>query len=299
MIPSKPLLRSPLRALDDEEGTAIPDNLPTVIDAHVHFFPEPLWRAVRGWFDAHAWPVRYRLANDEIVDFLLRRGVQHIIGLHYAHKPGIAVALNDTMAELCAKYRQVTGMATVFPGEPNDEEILVQGFEMGLGGVKLHLHVQGVDVLDEGMHTVYRTCCDHDRPLVVHASREPKSEAYPRDVYQLCSAEKVGRVLGQYPSLKLCVPHLGVDEYDAYQRLLERFDNLWLDTTMVVAGYFPLPIGWKLIEEHPDRVMYGTDFPNIPYAWDRELKVLCEHGLPKEHLARILGENARELFSIP
>ncbi|NBB84040.1 MAG: amidohydrolase family protein [Alphaproteobacteria bacterium] len=48
----------------------------------------------------------------------------------------------------------------------------------------------------------------------------------------------------------------------------------------------------------PDRVLYGTDFPNVPYAWDRELKRLVECGLPDRHLSRVLGENALELFGV-
>jgi hypothetical protein len=45
--------------------------------------------------------------------------------------------------------------------------------------------------------------------------------------------------------------------------------------------------------------MYGTDFPNIPYAWDRELKKLAQMDLPRETLANILSKNAQAFFSIP
>ena len=47
-----------------------------------------------------------------------------------------------------------------------------------------------------------------------------------------------------------------------------------------------------------DRIIFGTDFPNLPYAWDRELKRLSEMNLPQESLALILGRNAKTLFSI-
>jgi predicted TIM-barrel fold metal-dependent hydrolase len=92
------------------------------------------------------------------------------------------------------------------------------------------------------------------------------------------------------------VPHLGCDEFDAYQRLLERHDNLWLDTTMAVAGYFPVDTPWRLLETRPERVLYGTDFPNLPYAWDRELLRIVEHRLGDEALAALLAGNARELY---
>ena len=103
-------------------------------------------------------------------------------------------------------------------------------------------------------------------------------------------------MLKEPPGLKLCVPHLGADEFDAYERLLERYDNLWLDTTMAVANYFPIPLPVRLLHVRPERILYGTDFPNIPYAWDRELKQLLALKLGDEVEAGILGGNALGLF---
>jgi predicted TIM-barrel fold metal-dependent hydrolase len=47
-----------------------------------------------------------------------------------------------------------------------------------------------------------------------------------------------------------------------------------------------------------DRIMYGTDFPNIPYAWDRELRRLCKAATADETLELILGSNAQDFFSL-
>jgi hypothetical protein len=91
---------------------------------------------------------------------------------------------------------------------------------------------------------------------------------------------------------------LGTDEYSEYKLLIERYDNLWLDTTMVLADYFPGHRPPPLKEFRPDRIMYGTDFPNIPFAWDRELKRLAKSGLPEKTMGLILGKNAVDFFSI-
>jgi predicted TIM-barrel fold metal-dependent hydrolase len=95
------------------------------------------------------------------------------------------------------------------------------------------------------------------------------------------------------------VPHLGADEFDVYARLLERFDNLWLDTTMMLSDYFPGLSVPPLSRFRTDRVMYGTDFCNLPYAWDRELVRIARMGLPEEHLDLLLRGNARDFFSLP
>jgi len=234
---------------------------------------------------------------EEVLAFLLSRGVAHVVALQYAHRPGVAVRLNPFMAGICAPFDRVSGMATVFPGEPGAAGILEAALDAGLAGVKLHAHVQCFAIDGPAMATVYEVCQANDKPLLMHVGREPKSAAYACDPYELCRVDLVETVLRRYPRLRLCVPHLGADEFSAYRRLLTEYDNLWLDTTMTLADY--LPIGGDLppIETfRPDRVMFGSDFPNIPYAWDREIKKLAAMGLDASFLAGLLGKNAAALY---
>ncbi len=291
------ILGKPLPALHDAEGNGIPESLPPVVDAHVHLFPEVFFSAIWRWFDQFGWPIRYKLKASEVLEFLFERGVGHIVGLHYAHKPGVARILNAHMIRLCRKFSQLNGTATVFPGEKDAKKILADGFRDGLCGVKLHSHVQCFDMDSEGMHVIYGVCVEHDKPLVMHVGREPKSPANSCDPYELCSAAQLEMVIKGYPELKVCVPHLGADEFAAYQRLIEDYNNLWLDTTMTLAEYLPC-FSQPLAQMRVDRIMYGSDFPQLPYAWDRELKKLRELGLSKESLRLILNQNAIEFFSI-
>jgi len=54
----------------------------------------------------------------------------------------------------------------------------------------------------------------------------------------------------------------------------------------------------NLSEMRSDRIIFGTDFPNLPYAWDRELKNLVRMNLPATTLTKILGANACEFYAI-
>jgi hypothetical protein len=78
------ILQAPLPALNDREQDHIPDNLPTVIDAHVHLFPDKLFASIRQWFEKFGWPIRYPFGSPEAIEFLLSRGVSRIVGMHYA-----------------------------------------------------------------------------------------------------------------------------------------------------------------------------------------------------------------------
>lgn len=295
---SQGALPTKLAGLDDEEGASIPDDLPPVIDAHVHLFPDKLFSAVWRWFEQHGWPIRYPLHSPSVVKFLLDRGVEHLVALHYAHKPGLAPSMNAYMAALTTAHPRITGTATAFPGEPAAADHLEEAFRAGLSGVKLHCHVQCFAVDAPEMDPLYEVCVAFDRPMVIHAGREPKSPAYNCDPHQLCHVDRVEAVLKRHPRLRLVVPHLGADEYDAYGALLRRHDTLWLDTTMAVAGFLPGEVPWRLLDIRPDRLLYGSDFPNLPYAWDRELRRVRERGYPTRVLEALLGGNTRELYGI-
>src|SRR5438105_15918582 len=108
----------PMAGLDDHEGPALPEGLPPVVDAHVHVFPDAIFEAIWRWFDRYGWPIRYRLYARAVIRHQLDRGVQKIVALHYAHKPGIARSLNEFVASLCVEEPRVIGLATVVPLEP-------------------------------------------------------------------------------------------------------------------------------------------------------------------------------------
>ncbi|MFO7559421.1 MAG: amidohydrolase family protein [Desulfobacterales bacterium] len=293
------MLRTPLPALNDAEGAEVPEFFPLVVDAHVHVFPETLFRAIWKWFDEFGWPVRYQMSSEEILNFLLSRGVSYVVAFQYAHKPGISRELNDYLAALCKTFSgKVIGMATVFPGEEGVRDILTEAFQSGLAGVKLHAHVQCFDMNGKEMELVYDICSSRKKPLVMHVGREPKSPGYSCDPYLICKAEKLAIVLKEFPELNVCVPHLGADEFLAYKVLIEKYDNLWLDTAMAVTDYLPGENPVSLADLRPDRIMYGSDFPNIPYAWDRELKELAKIFPQDKTLDRILGGNAIDFFSL-
>lgn len=285
--------------IDDVEGAKVPEGLPLAVDAHVHIFPSNIFSAIWAWFDENAWPIRYRLSSSDVLAYLLSHGESHVIALQYAHKPGISRMLNQHMVESCRDFPgKVTGMAAVFPGEENAEGILKEAFGQGLMGVKLHAHVQCFDMNAKEMDVIYDVCESEQKPMVMHVGREPKSVAYRCDPYEICSAEKLEHVIKNFPKLRICVPHLGFDEIGVYRNLIEKYDTLWLDTTMMLADYFPIHEPVELITYRADRVMYGSDFPNIPYAWDRELKWLRNSGLPQEKLEWILGKSAADFFRL-
>jgi predicted TIM-barrel fold metal-dependent hydrolase len=268
-----------------------------IVDAHVHLFPDRVFDALWRWFDQHAWKIQYRLRAEEVIEFLSARGIDRLVGLCYSHVPDMARSLNRFMAELARAHANVIALGTVLPGEPDAEAIVDEAFRLGLRGLKLHCHVQKMAPDDPRLDPIYTRAADAGRPIVIHAGSQPSLAAYGIDTRVLCTAAATRRVLERHPRLTMVVPHLGIDEQPEYLAMLDEFPRLHLDTTMVVAGWLgPPAIDAATLERHSKRILYGTDFPNIPYSWDRELEWIRAQPISDEARARIIGENALALF---
>lgn len=271
-----------------------------VVDAHVHLFPPRVFAALWRWFERNAWPVRFHMQSEEIAAFLAEQQVERFYALHYAHAPGMARALNHYVGELAARDARIIPFGTVLPGEPDAAAVVAESLDvLGQAGLKLHCHVQKLAPDDERMFPVYEAVARRGKVIVLHAGREPSSPAYGFDCRTLCGVEPVARVVERYPELKLIVPHLGQDQWREFFALCRASPNLYLDTTMAVSGY--------LTDDRPgrddllrlaDRLLFGTDFPNLPYEWPRERDWLIGLGLPEPALDAILRGNALRLVGL-
>lgn len=170
--------------------------------------------------------------------------------------------------------------------------------ELNLKGVKLHCHVQLVAPDDPALDPVYETASDWGFPVTVHAGKEPYVPAYGLDVRTITGTERVQRVLKCFPGLRLIVPHLGFGESEQFCKLLDTHPHLYLDTTMMLAGFFPVSVERELLLRYSHRLLYGTDYPHIPYEMDRELRGLLALELGEAPTRMILWENARNLLGI-
>jgi len=111
-------------------------------------------------------------------------------------------------------------------------------------------------------------------------------------------------VLERYPHLTLVIAHLGMSEYDAFADLAERYPRVHLDTTMAGTdfsnAFAPLtPAYVERLASLGDRVVLGSDFPNIPYPYAHQLEALHRLGLGDEWLRKVLWHNGARLLGLP
>ncbi|MCC5947611.1 MAG: amidohydrolase [Nitriliruptoraceae bacterium] len=275
---------------------------PGLVDVHTHFMPEPVLRKVWAYFDAvtdddgrPGWPITYRTDEATRLATLRALGVRGFTSLFYPHKPGMAGWLNDWGTGFAAAHDDVVHSATFFP-EPDADRQVAEALEAGARIFKVHLQVGAYDPRDPLLSPVWDRLARSGTPVVVHAGSGPEPGPFTGDA-------PFAQVLARHPQLRAVIAHLGAPEYEAFLDLAARYEHVHLDTTMAFTPFlealapFPDHLRARLVEQG-DRIVLGTDFPNIPYPYAQQLASLVELDLGDEWLRGVCVDNGARLLGL-
>ncbi|MFE6779867.1 amidohydrolase family protein [Streptomyces sp. NPDC057702] len=275
--------------------------LPGLIDAHTHFMPERVLAKVWAYFDAagpligRPWPITYRHQEDERLATLRGFGVRAFTSMLYPHKPGMAAWLNDWAADFAARTPDCLHTATFYP-EPEAAAYVDQALAGGARVFKSHVQVGAYDPADPLLDPVWGAVADAGVPVVTHCGSGPAAGAHT-------GPGPIGAVLARHPRLRLVVAHLGMPEYAEFMDLAERYPGVHLDTTMVFTDFteellpFPRALRSRLADLG-ERIVFGSDFPNIPYGYDHALDVLTRLDQDTAWLRAVCHDNAARLWNL-
>ena len=138
-------------ALPRDEGRdvrAILDHLGLagIIDVHTHFMPQQVMAKVWAHFDeverhtGRAWPIAYRLDEQQRVERLRSFGVIAFTSMVYPHKPDMAAWLNEWAAGFARATPGCLQTATFYP-EPPAATCVPAAIEAGARVFKAHVQV--------------------------------------------------------------------------------------------------------------------------------------------------------------
>jgi predicted TIM-barrel fold metal-dependent hydrolase len=273
--------------------------LPGIVDVHTHFMPPAILAKVWAYFDAagpllgRPWPITYRGTDDERVAQLRAMGVLTFSALSYAHKPGIAEFMNDWTADFAARTPDALRCATFYP-EPEAATYVPRLIDAGVELFKVHVQVGDFAPNDPLLEPVWSALAESGTPIVLHAGSGPAPGAHT-------GPANVADVLSRHPDLALVIAHLGMPEIAEFLDLAERFPHVRLDTTMAFVDFWGQPVPDGVVPRLAalqDKILFGTDFPNIPYAYAHQVEVLQRLDLGDDWMRSVLWENGARLFDV-
>jgi uncharacterized protein len=276
--------------------------LPGIVDLHTHFMPEQVLRKVWAYFDRIVgpdgmplWPIVYRDPDPaDRVQRLRDMGVLRWTSMLYPHKPGMAAWLNAWAGDFAAAHPDCVHTVTLYP-EPEAPDYVEAALAAGARIGKVHLQVGGYDPRDPLLDPVWRLLAEARVPVITHAGSGPQPGAFT-------GPEPIGAVLARHPDLTLLFAHMGGPEYAAFHDLALRYEHTHLDTTMAFTDFmersspYP-PVLLERLAEHPERVVHGTDFPNIPHAYAHQLAAYVRLGVDDDWLRAVCHDNAVRLLA--
>lgn len=286
---------------DEVAGFRRAVGLDSLIDVHTHFMPRRVLEKVWAYFDSggplvgRPWPIAYRHEEEQRLALLREFGVRAFTSMLYPHKPGMARWLNDWAADFAARTPDCLHTAT-FHAEPGAADDVRRALEQGARVFKCHLQVGGYDPGDPTLKDVWGMLAEAGVPVVTHCGSGPAPGPFT-------GPGPIGAVLERNPGLPLVVAHLGMPEYEEFLGLAERYGNVMLDTTMAFTQFAeeaaPFPrAALPRLEALGDRVLLGTDFPNIPYTYAEALRALEWTGLGRDWLRAVCHDNAARVFGV-
>jgi predicted TIM-barrel fold metal-dependent hydrolase len=276
-------------------------DLPGIIDVHTHFMPDQVMAKVWAYFDSagplvgKSWPIAYR--DDEQVRLKTLRGfgVRAFTSLVYPHKPDMAAWLNEWTAEFAERTPDCLHTATFYP-EHHAASYVEAAIERGVRVFKVHIQVSGFHPRNPLLDPVWGMIEDARIPVLIHCGSGPAPGEYT-------GPEPMAALLQRFPRLQLIIAHMGTPEYSEFLDLAEDYDGIRLDTTMVWTDFSeadaPFPAAERgRLRDFGDRILFGSDFPNIPYSYAHSIHALEQLDLGDAWLRQVCYRNAARLFDI-
>jgi len=274
--------------------------LPGLLDVHVHFLPERVFAKVWAYFDragpllGRPWPVHYRTDDDARLATLAALGVRHFPSLVYAHKADMAPWLNEWSAAFADAHPQVWRTATLHP-EPGVTSYVRAGLDAGVVLWKAHAQVGDYDVRDPLLDEAWGLIADAGTPVIAHVGSGPAPGRWT-------GPGPVADLLARHPRLPLVVAHLGMPDGAAFADLALAYEHVRLDTTMACTDFWgappPSPSYAARLRDLglAGKVLWGSDFPNIPYPYAHGLEALLRLDLGDAWLREVLWGAAARLL---
>lgn len=234
------------------------------------------------------------LTAAQIVEAMDRAGIQTLM-LSAWHRPGQWITHNDVVAEMVAQFPdRFCGVAAVNLEKPVEavRELERAVKELGFKALRVVPWLWQRPPNDKFYFPLYVKCIELDIPFCTQVGHTgPLMPSEPgRPVPYL---DEVALV---FPELKIVAGHIGFPWTDEMIGVAWKHENVFIDTSAYLPRYYPPQLLHYMKTYGQDKVLFGTNFPQLPL--EKCVQQALELGLPEPIEAKFLFQNAQRVFKL-
>ena len=263
------------------------------VDLEVHsvvnLMREDNARMTRGWLGAVASPpfgpqTTWTCPNlhADMAAFGVERSV--ILAMELPGNPHIS----DAYLDAAERHEDLVPFVSVNPRNPRWEERMDAYLERGAKGLKVHPYTMLAAADSPRVMAVLRRWSRTGLPVLFHTACTGLEPRFLRGLADIGSYEAP---LAAFPDTPFVLGHAGLVLVERAIGYAQRYDNVWLE----IDGQPPAALARVFDQVRPDRVLFGTDWPEQPLVLSLARVLIATEGLP-EVRRRVLYGNARRLL---
>ena len=277
-----------------------------IIDFHTHIFPRDIRENRENFFPSEpAFKLLYQSAKSrligavELMDVMDQNRVDKSVIFGFPWKnSAVFKPHNDYIIEMVQKYPdRFIGLACFEPSGKNAVAEAERCIAAGIAGIgELAFYQTGIDerALDR-LAPIMEMCADRDLPALIHTNEPVGHDYHGKTPITLA---QIYRLIKRFPANKIVLAHWGGGMFFfglMKKEVKQSLKNVYFDTAASPYLYDAqiYQIAAKIIGV--DKILFGSDYPLLPPT--RYLNEMAEAGLTQRQLAKISGENARQLLA--
>lgn len=234
------------------------------------------------------------LTAEQLVQMMDEAGVGRVM-LSAWYRPGKWVISNDTVAAMVRQFpHRFVGVAAVNLEKPVEavHELERAVKELGFKALRVVPWLWNRPPNDKFYFPLYVKCIELGIPFctqVGHTGPLMPSETGRPVPY-------LDEVALTFPELRIVGGHIGHPWTDEMIGVAWKHENVFIDTSAYLPRYYPQQLVHYLKTYGQDKVLFGTNFPQLP--WAKCVQQVQAMNLPEEIQTKFLSRNARRVFQL-
>ncbi|HWP28469.1 MAG TPA: amidohydrolase family protein [Chloroflexota bacterium] len=278
-----------------------------IIDLHAYPGTEPWIKSQGPYPEAlakywhHEWVPK---TEEEVIQDFTRAGVEVLlVAFDIETITGSPPCSNDYIAALRDRYpdRIIQGWAAVdpFKGEAALREAERAIRELRLFGFHFHPIMGRFAVNDRRLWPLWEVINALRVPVMIDVGTTGMGAGMPGGhgaILRHAHPAAIDELAANFPDLTIIAAHPGWPWTEEMIAVALHKGNVYWELSGWAPKYFPEPLKRDIRGRLRDKIMFGSDYPSIPY--ERLFREWAELGYPDEILEKVFHQNAERILGL-